>query len=326
MAKTALITGISGQDGSYLAEFLLAKGYEVHGLVLPKELEDPNRDLWRLSGIFNEIKLYPSSLESYPSMLSIVDGIKPDECYHLAAQSFVSYTFDNEFSIFNTNIMGTHYILSVIKQVAPHCHFYFAGSSELFGRATTAPQDEATPFNPRSAYGITKLTGYHLTCNFRDNYGMFACNGILYNHESPRRGYEFVTHKITAGVAKIKLGKENSLSLGNLDALRDWGYAPEYVTAMWKMLQQERPDDFVIATGQLHTVRELCDIAFSYVGLDYREVVKIDQDFYRASEEIPLVGNPKKAGRILGWKPQKDFKEMIEEMVEADLTASYKNI
>jgi len=322
MTKRALITGISGQDGSYLAEFLLAKGYEVHGLVLPKELENSDRDLWRLSGIINEIKLYPSSLESHPSILGIVDGIKPDECYHLAAQSFVSYTFDSESSIFDTNITGTHYIISVIKQIAPDCHFYFAGSSEIFGRATTAPQNETTPFNPRSIYGITKLTGYYLTRNFRDNYKLFACNGILYNHESPRRGDEFVTKKITSWVAKIKSGKENSLSLGNLEAKRDWGYAPEYVAAMWKMLQLDKPDDFILATGQLHTVRELCDIAFSYVGLDYREYVKIDQEFYRPSEKIPLVGDPKKAGRILGWAPKKKFTEIIEEMVEAELKHS----
>jgi GDPmannose 4,6-dehydratase len=322
MPNKALITGISGQDGSYLAEFLLAQGYEVHGLVLPVELENPKRDLWRLSGIIDKIKLYPSAIESYASLLSIVGGIKPNECYHLAAQSFVSYTIDNESSIYNTNILGTHYILSVIRQVAPDCRFYFAGSSELFGRAKTSPQDETTPFNPRSIYGITKLTGYYLTCNFREKFNIFACNGILYNHESPRRGEGFVTQKITSGVSKIKVGKEKSLSLGNLDARRDWGYAPEYVSAMWKMLQQDKPDDYVLATGQLHSVRELCAIAFSYVGLEYRDYIKIDQNFFRSSEKIPLVGNPKKAGRILGWKPQKDFKEMIEEMVEADIRAN----
>ncbi|MGA9398563.1 MAG: GDP-mannose 4,6-dehydratase, partial [Anaerolineaceae bacterium] len=250
----ALITGISGQDGSYLAELLLTKGYEVHGIVMRTELEDPDRSLWKLSGIKDQIALHPGSIEAYPSMYQIVQEVQPDECYHLAASSFVSYSFDDEFAVFNSNVNGTHYILAIIKEAAPHCKFYFAGSSELFGRVLSYPQNEDTPFHPRSAYGITKATGFYLTCNYRENYGLFACNGILYNHESVRRGSEFVTRKITRGAVQIKLGLSHELLLGNLEAKRDWGYAPDYVKAMWLMLQQNKPDDYVIATGDLHSV------------------------------------------------------------------------
>ncbi len=321
----ALITGISGQDGSYLAELLLSKGYEVHGIVMRSELEDPKRSLSKLSGILNQITLHPASIEAFPSMFQIVQRIIPDECYHLAATSFVSYSFDDEFAIFNSNVNGTHYILSILKEAAPKCKFYFAGSSELFGRAATYPQNENTPFNPRSAYGITKATGFYLTCNYRENYGMFACNGILYNHESIRRGYEFVTRKITRGAVQIKQGLASELLLGNLDAKRDWGYAPDYVNAMWLMLQQDQPDDYVIATGKLHSVGELCDIAFSHLGLNYLDHVKVDPKFYRPSEEVPLVGDASKAFKKLGWKPEKSFQSMVEDMVDYDL-AEYKII
>ncbi|MDD5368011.1 MAG: GDP-mannose 4,6-dehydratase [Anaerolineaceae bacterium] len=318
MAKKALITGISGQDGSYLAELLLSKGYEVHGLVLRNELEDPDRALFRLSGILGDLHLHPASIESYPSMFRVVEKIKPEECYHLAAQSFVSYSFDDEFSIFNTNVTGTHNILSVLKEVAPNCRFYFAGSSELFGRATESPQNENTAFHPRSAYGITKATGYYLTSNYRENYGMFACNGILYNHESPRRGYEFVTRKISYGAAQIKLGLAKTISLGNLDAVRDWGFAGDYVKAMWLILQQEQPGDYVIATGEIHSVRDFCDVAFSCLGLDYRDHVNVDQKFFRPAEAIPLMGDPSKARNKLNWQPSVDFRELVEMMVMAD--------
>ena len=241
--KKALITGITGQDGSYLAELLLSKGYQVHGIVLRSEIEDPERAMARLSGVEREIVLHVGSIESYPSLHSIIEKVAPDECYHLAASSFVSYSFDEEFSVFNTNIGGTHNVLSALKNAAPQCHFYFAGSSELFGRARNSPQNEDTPFNPRSAYGITKVTGYFLTSNYRENYGMYACTGIAFNHESPRRGYEYVTRKIAHGVAQIKLGLLDKLVLGNLEAVRDWGYAPDYVKAMWQMLQQPEPGD-----------------------------------------------------------------------------------
>ncbi len=320
----ALITGISGQDGSYLAELLLAKGYEVHGIVMRSELENPDRSLHNLKGILNQITLHPASIEAYPSMFQIVQRVKPEECYHLAASSFVSYSFDDEFAIFNSNVNGTHYILSILKEIAPLCKFYFAGSSELFGRASSYPQNENTPFHPRSAYGITKATGYYLTCNYRDNYGLFGCNGIAYNHESIRRGYEFVTRKIVRGAVQIKLGLTQELVLGNLDAKRDWGYAPDYVKAMWLMLQQDQPDDYVIATGILHSVRELCELAFSSLGLNYQEYVKVDPKFFRPTEDIPLVGDSSKAQKKLNWKPEKSFQGMIEEMVEYD-TVDIKN-
>ena len=315
----AIITGITGQDGSYLAELLLGKGYEVHGIVMRSELEDPDRSLRNIKGILGQVTLHPASIEAYPSMFKIVQRVMPDECYHLAAASFVSYSLDDEFAIFDTNVNGTHYILSILKEVAPECRFYFAGSSELFGRAVSSPQNEQTPFHPRSAYGITKATGYYLTCNYRDNYGLFACNGICYNHESPRRGYEFVTRKITRGAARIKLGLASELSLGNLDAQRDWGYSPDYVQAMWRMLQQEQPDDYVISTGVLHSVRELCEIAFAHLGLDYREHVRVEPRFFRPREAVPLVGDSTKARVNLDWKPEKEFREMVAEMVEADL-------
>ena len=322
----ALITGISGQDGSYLAELLLAKGYEVHGIVMRSELEDPDRSLWKLSGILNQITLHPASIEAFPSVFQIVQRVQPDECYHLAASSFVSYSFDDEFAIFNSNVTGTHYILSILKEVVPHCKFYFAGSSELFGRASSYPQNENTPFHPRSAYGITKATGYYLTCNYRDNYQMFACNGILYNHESVRRGFEFVTRKIIRGAVQIMLGLSHELILGNLEAKRDWGYAPDYVRAMWLMMQQTQPEDYVIATGDLHTVREFCEIAFNLVGLKYQDYVKVDPKFFRPSEDIPLVGDSSKARQKLNWKPDKTFQSMIEEMVKYDLSALKKAI
>jgi GDPmannose 4,6-dehydratase len=315
----ALITGISGQDGSYLAELLLSKGYEVHGIVMRTELEDPDRSLWKLAGILDQVILHSASIEAFPSLFQIVQKVQPDECYHLAAASFVSYSFDEEFAIFNSNVNGTHYILSVIKEAAPHCKFYFAGSSELFGRASSYPQDESTPFHPRSAYGITKATGYYLTCNYRENYGLFACNGILYNHESVRRGNEFVTRKIIRGAVQIKLGRVKELYLGNLEAKRDWGYAPDYVRAMWLMLQHDQPDDYVIATGDLHSVRDFCDIAFSYLGLNYQDYVKVDPQFFRPAEEVPLVGNSSKARHRLKWVPQKSFNDMIEEMVDYEM-------
>ena len=317
--KKALITGITGQDGSYLAEFLLEKGYEVHGIVRRVALEDPAHRLCRIEPILNEIQLHSASLESFPSIFRAVNRVEPDECYHLAAQSFVTYSFEDEFSTFNTNINGTHHILATIKDCAPDCRFYFAGSSEIFGNAVSVPQDEQTPFNPRSAYGISKLAGYHLTKNYREIYGLRASCGILYNHESPRRGYEYISRKITSNVAKIKLGLENELRLGNLEAKRDWGHAKEYVKAIWKMLQRETPDDYVIATGRSHSVRELADKAFSFVGLNYKDYVVTDPKFYRPAEIHHLLGDTRKAQQELGWNYTVSFDQLIREMVEEDI-------
>jgi len=317
--KKALITGITGQDGSYLAELLLSKGYQVHGIVLRSEIEDPERAMARLSTVERDLVLHVGSIESYPSLHSIIEKVGPDECYHLAASSFVSYSFDEEFSVFNTNIGGTHNVLSALKNAAPQCRFYFAGSSELFGRARTSPQNEDTPFNPRSAYGITKVTGYFLTSNYRENYGMFACTGIAFNHESPRRGYEYVTRKIAHGAAQIKLGLLDKLALGNLEAVRDWGYSPDYVKAMWQMLQQSEPRDYVIASGVGHTIREFCELAFARLGLDYRECVVFDEKFYRQDEVVPLVGDANRARAELNWQPEVGFAELVNLMVDADL-------
>lgn len=317
--KRALITGITGQDGSYLAEFLLEKGYEVHGIIRRIALEDPEHRLWRIRHLQDKLALHLGSLESYASIFNIVEDIKPDECYHLAAQSFVSYSFEDAFSTINTNINGTHYVLSSIKEKAPKCRFYFAGSSEMFGLVKETPQNENTPFHPRSPYGISKVAGFHLTQNYREAYGLFACNGILFNHESPRRGLEFVTRKITNTVAKIKLGREQKLRLGNLEAKRDWGFARDYIEAMWLMLQQDAADDYVIATAEAHSVKEFVEAAFEYVGLNWQEHCIVDKDLYRPAEIYILEGDFSKAKRILGWQPNVHFKELVNMMVDADL-------
>jgi len=317
--KKALITGITGQDGSYLAEFLLAKGYEVHGIIRRVALEDPEHRLWRVRHILKRIQLHCGSLESYPSIFNIVEKIKPNECYHLAAQSFVSYSFEDEFSTINTNINGTHFMLSAIKEKAPKCKFYFAASSEMFGHAKEIPQNECTLFHPRSPYGISKVAGFDLARNYREAYNLFACNGILFNHESPRRGFEFVTRKITNAAAEIKFGISKMLYLGNLEAKRDWGYAGDYIKAMWLMLQYSKPDDYVIATGETHTVREFTELAFKYVGLDWKKYVKVDKNFYRPSEVNILFGDYSKARKVLKWKPTVKFKDLVKMMVDADL-------
>lgn len=317
--KKALITGITGQDGSYLAEFLLSKGYKVHGMVRRVALEDPEHRLWRIRHILDKLILHPASLESYASIFNVVEKVKPDECYHLAAQSFVSYSFEDEFSTINTNINGTHFILSAIKQKVPKCKFYFAASSEMFGLTKESPQNENTPFHPRSPYGISKVAGFDLTRNYREAYNLFACNGILFNHESPRRGFEFVTRKISNAVAEIKLGLAKELSLGNLEAKRDWGYAADYIKAMWLMLQQDKPDDYVIATGKTHSVREFLQAAFGFAGLNWQERVIIDEKLYRPAEVYELKGDFNKAKKKLGWEPKVDFKDLVRMMVEADL-------
>jgi len=317
--KKALITGITGQDGSYLSEFLLEKGYEVHGIVRRVAIEDPEHRLWRIKHISDKIILHAASLENFPSVFNVIKKVKPDECYHLAAQSFVSYSFEDEFSTINTNIHGTHYMLAGIKEGAPHCRFYFAASSEMFGNANETPQNENTPFHPRSPYGISKVAGYHLTRNYREAYNLYALSGILFNHESPRRGFEFVTRKVTNTVAKIKLGLAKELNLGNLEAKRDWGYAGDYVRVMWLMLQQVAPEDYVIATGQTHSIRELVEIAFDHVGLDWKDYVVVDERLYRPAEIYELRGDFSKARKTLCWEPAESFEELIKMMVDADL-------
>ncbi len=319
MKRKALISGITGQDGSYLAEFLLEKGVEVHGIVRRVAIEDPEHRLWRVRHLLDDITIHAASLESFPSLFRVFNLVKPDECYHLAAQSFVGYSFDDEFSTFQSNINGTHHMLAALRECAPGCRFYFAATSEMFGKVKTVPQDEDTPFHPRSAYGISKVAGYHLTRNYREAYKLHASCGILYNHESPRRGFEFVTRKIASQVAKIKLGRADRLSLGNLDAKRDWGHAKEYVQAMWLMLQQDEPDDFVVATGETHSVREFVEASFAHVGLDYEQYLKIDSRLIRPAEVELLVGNAAKAREKLGWEPGIKFRDLVAEMIDADL-------
>jgi GDPmannose 4,6-dehydratase len=315
----ALITGITGQDGSYLADLLISKGYEVHGIVRRMALEDPLHHLWRIRHLLDRLTLHAGSMESYASIFNVIEKVKPDECYHLAAQSFVSYSFEDEFSTINTNINGTHYLLSSLKRQAPECRFYFAASSEAFGKVRETPQDENTPFHPRSPYGISKMAGFELTRNYREAYNLHASSGILFNHESPRRGHEFVTRKITSHAALIKLGREQKINLGNLEALRDWGHSRDYVWAMWLMLQQKNPDDYVIATGESHSVRDFLEKAFSLLELDYKNYLEIDPAFYRPAETTILQGNYAKAKRVLGWEPTVFFEDLVKEMVESDL-------
>ena len=317
--KRALITGITGQDGSYLADLLLSKNYDVHGIVRRTALEDESHRMRNISSLRDKVTLHTASLDNHLSLYKVIHTVHPDEIYHLAASSFVNYSFDDEFSTIVNNFTGTHYLLASIKEVVPECRLYFAGSSEMFGHAAVSPQNEATPFHPRSVYGIAKLSSHHLVNNYRERFGLFACTGILYNHESPRRGFEFVTRKITSAAARIKRGLQDKLHLGNLDALRDWGYAPEYVRAMWLMLQQTSPDDYVIATGSMHSVREFAHYAFECAGLESRDFIVVDKILFRESENVPLCGDSSKAFAKLGWKAEKGLREVINEMVENDL-------
>jgi len=334
MAKKALITGLTGQDGSYLAELLLDKGYEVHGIARRLAIEDPSHRLNRINHILDKVKLHSGTLENYSRFIELFEDLKPNECYHLAAQSFVHESFEDGFSTIDMNIKGVQHALSALHKKAPECKFYFAASSEMFGKVEEIPQTEKTPFHPRSPYGISKTTGFDLTRNYRESYNLFACSGILFNHESPRRGFEFVTRKITNGLAKIKLGLEDSLSLGNLDAKRDWGFAGDYVEAMWMMLQQEKPKDYVIATGETHTVRNFVenaakelDINLTWKGEGINEkgynkngekIIQINPEFYRPAEVQLLLGDASKAKKELGWEPKTSFDELVEMMVKSD--------
>lgn len=315
--KRALITGITGQDGSYLAEFLLEKGYEVYGMI--RRTSTVNFD--RIQHLQDAIELVQADLLDQVSLINILNEVEPDEVYNLAAQSFVPTSFKQPVLTGEFTALGVTRLLDAIRLVNPKIRFYQASSSEMFGKVQEVPQTERTPFYPRSPYGVAKVYGHWITVNYRESYGLFACSGILFNHESPRRGLEFVTHKVTHGVARIKLGMEDTLRLGNLEARRDWGYAGDYVKAMWLMLQQEEPDDYVIATGETHSVRELCEVAFGAVGLDYNEYVVIDPQFFRPAEVDLLVGNPAKARQKLGWEPSVSFHQLICMMVEADLEA-----
>lgn len=316
--KKALITGIGGQDGSYLTDLLLSKGYEVHGIVKRESFEDSQHRLGNLLHCIDKISLYPISVNNHLSLYKLFRDIQPDECYHLAASSFVHYNFDDEFLILNNNFNSTHYLLSTIKELKPTCRLFFAGSSEMFGEPDVSPQTELTRFNPKSIYGISKIASYYMVRNYREKEGLFACTGIMYNHESPRRGHQFVTRKITSTVAKIVKGEADHLSLGNLDALRDWGWAPDYVEAMWQMLQSDEADDYIVATGKLHRVRDFVDIAFRLAGLDYQKYIKTDERFFRPSEKIPLCGNPDKIAARLNWRNSRSLEEVIKAMLQAE--------
>ena len=320
MKKVALITGITGQDGSYLAELLLSKGYEVHGIVRRVALEDEAHRLWRIRKILKDINLHAGSLESYASLFNIILKIKPNEVYHLAAQSYVGYSFEDEFSTLNININGTHYLLSAVKEfITSKVKFYFAGSSEMFGKVKTVPQNEDTPFNPRSSYGVSKVAAFHMVKNYREAYKLHASSGILFNHESPRRGFEFVTRKISHAVAKIKIGSKEKLKLGNIKAKRDWGHAKDYVEAMWLMLQQESPSDYVIGTGKEYSVEQFAEKAFNHVGLNYTDHILIDDKLKRPSEVDSLLADFSKAKKLLKWQPKVSFDNLIKDMVESDI-------
>ncbi len=319
MSKRALITGITGQDGSYLAEHLLGLGYEVHGLVRRVAQAEPEARMSRLRDIAPQLTLHPASLENYASVYQLLARVPFDEIYHLAAQSFVAESFADSFTTMNINTQGTHHLLEAMRLVQPQARFYFAATSEMFGKVRETPQREMTPFHPRSPYGVSKVAGYYLTLNYREAYGLYACSGILFNHESPRRGHEFVTRKITRAVARIYLGLDDELRLGNLEAQRDWGHAADYVRAMQLMLSGDTPRDYVVATGETHTVREFCELAFGEVGLDYRDYVKLDPRFERPAEVDLLIGDARAAFEDLGWRPQVSFHELVAGMVAADL-------
>ena len=315
MAKRAVVTGITGQDGSYLAEFLLEKGYEVIGVVRRSSL--PN--LGRIQHLLGRVSLRPADLLDQLSLLRLIQDVKPHEIYNLAAMSFVPASWDQPLLTGDYNSMGVTRLLEAIRHVDTSIKLYQASSSEMYGRVREVPQTELTPFSPRSPYGVSKVFGHYITVNYRESYNMFAVSGILFNHESPRRGLEFVTRKVTDGVARIKLGLSDHLPLGNLDACRDWGFAGDYVRAMWMMLQQDQADDYVIATGVSHSVRQLVETAFAHVGLDWQKYVRIDPAFLRPAEVDHLIGDASKAKRVLGWEPSVSFEKLVAMMVDADI-------
>jgi GDPmannose 4,6-dehydratase len=315
MAKRALITGITGQDGSYLAELLLEKGYEVYGMI--RRLSAPNT--WRIEHILDRITLRPADLLDQLSLLNLIDEIRPHEIYNLAAMSFVPASWDQPMLTGEFNSQGVTRLLDAVRRVDPGIRFYQASSSEMFGKVREVPQSETTPFYPRSPYGVSKVFAHYITVNYRESYNLFAVSGMLFNHESPRRGLEFVTRKVTDGVARIKLGMADTLPMGNVDAERDWGFARDYVHAMWLMLQQDRADDYVVATGLGHSVKMLLEIAFAHAGLDWRKYVVRDPSLLRPAEVDRLLGDSSKARRELGWAPTVTFKQLVEMMVDADL-------
>jgi GDPmannose 4,6-dehydratase len=313
--KRALITGITGQDGSYLAELLLDNGYEVHAIVRRAS----TTNYWRIEHLLDRIQLYPADLLDQLSLIRVIDAVRPQELYNLAAMSFVPASWDQPLLTGEFNAQGVTRVLEAVRQVDPKIRFYQASSSEMFGKVREVPQTERTSFYPRSPYGVSKVFAHYITVNYRESYDLFAVSGILFNHESPRRGLEFVTRKVTDAVARITCGLADSLSLGNLDAQRDWGFAGDYVRAMWLMLQQEKADDFVIATGKSHSVRELVEVAFGHAGLEWQKYVKQDPKFLRPAEVDHLIGDPAKAKATLGWKPDVDFPTLITMMVDADV-------
>lgn len=313
--KRALITGISGQDGSYIAELLLEKGYEVHGIT--RRLSAPN--LWRIEHLLDRIQLHAADLLDQLSLIRVIDRVRPQELYNLAAMSFVPASWDQPMLTGEFNSQGVTRVLEAVRQVDPGIRVYQASSSEMFGKVREVPQTEKTPFYPRSPYGVSKVFAHYITVNYRESYGLFAVSGILFNHESPRRGLEFVTRKVSDGVARIKLGLADSLSLGNLDAHRDWGFAGDYVRAMWLMLQQPEPDDYVIATGVSHSVKDLVEVAFGHAGLDWQKYVRTDPSLLRPAEVDHLIGDASKARAVLGWTPSVDFAGLVTMMVDADI-------
>jgi GDPmannose 4,6-dehydratase len=315
MTKTALVTGVTGQDGSYLAEFLLSQGYKVVGMVR----RSSTVNFGRVEHIQDRITLAHGDLLDQTSLIGILDQHQPDEIYNLAAQSFVPISWKQPVLTGEFTAMGVTRMLEAMRNAVPQARFYQASSSEMFGKVREVPQSERTPFHPRSPYGVAKVYGHWITVNYRESYGLFTCSGILFNHESPRRGLEFVTRKVTHGAAMIKLGLADELRLGNLDARRDWGYAGDYVRAMWLMLQQDEPYDYVVGTGETHSVRELCQVAFEHLGLDWEKHVVVDPEFYRPAEVDLLVSDPSRARAKLGWEPTVSFPELIQMMVDADL-------
>lgn len=319
MKKRVLITGITGQDGSYLAEYLLELGYEVHGVVRRVAMVDQSVRMGRIIHISDKLNLHTGYIENYGSMFRIMEKVKPDECYHLAAQSFIAASYEDGHSTLQTNIIGTFNMLSAVIQSVPKCKLYFAGSSEMFGQATESPQNELTPVHPCSPYGVSKVAGYDLTRHFREAYGVFFVSGILFNHESPRRGMEFVTRKISHTVAKIKLGMSDVLQLGNTAAQRDWGHSRDYVQAMHSMLQQDVPQDYVIATGETHSVEEFCECAFMEAGLDWEKYVVINDNLKRPQDTPLLLGDFSKATKAFGWTPTTKFARLVQEMVQGDI-------